>query len=520
MKNIFLKIAAILVIAAGLCSCSLDAVVYSQMTEDNYPVTEADAQSLLDGMYGYLKTNSGSVSLSTNANTGWGWPYWSIGALGYYGFNMYTTDECRYGAPGTHKIADFQWGLNDQNWMETFQIVKNVSRLTNIIQVIQNCDGISDARKEQMIAEAKCLRGITMYCFHDLFGTFHVTLDPAELDDIKYEARPTEDEFVSWMVQDFEDAIPNLYDKTNGTENWGRLNKATAYMFLAKIAMRHHDYQAAKDYLTPILSMGYEIVDDYFLPFSEEGEQCLENIYCIPSGTKADNEFYFYNTPNDCQAMLGVNEEHTNGTGTFVTTHYWGGACPTWDLYDAFDEKDVRRGGLSASYLSTSTDASGNYITYTREEPGSSRLQYSCLSCKYFYPQDRAYAGNLHSVMFRYADVLMMLAECDVQINNSVTSDALKYLKIITDRAGVTDLVPADVSTSKDAFMTYFKQERFREFYLEGWRRDDIIRWGDFVTINKKRNPNVDDHYQLMPIPARVINEAEGIVEQNPGYGE
>lgn len=518
MKKILSGMLAAVVAVAGLSSCSLDSVVYSQMTESNYPLTEEDAQSLLDGMYGYLKTNSGSVSMSGTANTGWGWPYWSIGEIGYYGFNMYTTDECRSGDTGTNMISDFLWGLNSQDWMQTFQIVKNVSRLTQIIDVIENCDGIAAGRKAEMVAEAKCLRGITMYVFHDLFGTFHVTLDPKELDNIKYEARPSEEEFVGWMEKDFTEAIPALYEKTNNTSNWGRLNKATAYMFLAKIAMRHGDYAKAKSALEPILSMGYRLADDYFAPFSEEGEEDDENIYCIPSGPRADNEFYFYMTPWNCQAMLDVNPGHTDGTGVFETVHYWGGARPTWTLYDAFDPSDVRRGGLSASFLSTDKDANGEYIVYTRENPGSSVLQHGCNGCKYFYSQDRAYAGDMHAVMFRYADVLMMLAECDVKINNSVTPKALGYLKQITDRAGVTNLVPAAVSSDVNAFMEYFKDERFREFYLEGWRRDDLIRWGDFVKVNKDRNKGVTDDYQLMPIPTRVINESEGVISQNPGY--
>lgn len=515
MKKIVINILLAAALVCGMSSCSLDAVVFSDMTDANYPYSQEDAQSLLDGMYGYLKTNSGSVNMSNNANTGWGWPYWSIGAIGYFGFNLYTTDEARYGSP-IHNVADFQWGLNSQDWLQTFQIIKNASRLTQIIDVIEKSDVIPAAKKASMIAEAKALRGITMYVFHDLFGTFHVTLDPKELDDVKYVERPSEDEYVGWMIKDFEEAIPNLYDKTNKTADWGRINKATAYMFLAKISLSRHDYAAAKKYLTPILSMGYKLADNYFTPFSEAGERDDENIYCIPSGAKADNEFYFYTTPGNCSAFLDVDPGMTSGTGVYTTTHYWGGGRATWDLYDAFEEGDVRRGGLSPRFLSTDKDANGNFITYTRENPGSSVLQFGCNCCKYFYPQDRAYAGNLHAVMYRYADVLLMLAECDVQINKSVTAEAIRYTKMITDRAGIE--LPVSTSSTVDEYMTFLKKERLREFYWEGLRRHDLIRWGDFIDFAKTRNSSATDALLLMPIPARVINEGEGIIKQNPGY--
>ncbi len=73
----------------------------------------------------------------------------------------------------------------------------------------------------------------------------------------------------------------------------------------------------------------------------------------------------------------------------------------------------------------------------------------------------------------------MMLAECDVKINNAVTKNALDLVKQVAGRAGTE--VPDEATKSVDALMKYFKQERFREFYLEGWRRDDLLRWGDFV---------------------------------------
>ena len=118
--------------------------------------------------------------------------------------------------------------------------------------------------------------------------------------------------------------------------------------------------------------------------------------------------------------------------------------------------------------------------------------------------------------MFRYADVLMMLAECDVKINNAVTKNAVDLVKQIAGRAGTS--VPDEATKSVDAFMKYFKQERLREFYLEGWRRDDLLRWGDYVTFAKTRNSNASDMNKLMPIPARVINEAQDVIKQNPKY--
>jgi len=510
MKKIFLYIASALAAVCVVTSCDLDAVVYSDMTETNYPQTAADAQSLLDGMYGYLKTNSGSVNMNSTANTGWGWPVWSIGNIGWYGWQMVTSDEGRSGG-ASNQYTDFTWGTSG-DWLQTFQIIKNVTRMTYIIDVIEKTEGISAAKKAEMIAEAKCLRGMFLYVVYDLFGPFHVTLDPAEINDIEYVKRPSKEEYRSWIIKDFADAIPNLPGKTNGTAMWGRLNKGFASMMLSKIYMREHEYDKAVPYLESLLNMGYKIDPDYFAPFAEEEND--ENIYCIPSGVKADNEFYFYTTPGNCAAFLNVNKKHSHdGKGTFNTTKYWGGFKIQWDFYDTFDDKDVRKGGMAESIR----DINGN--VWTRENPGSTNLQYGAMCCKYFYPQDRAYAGNIHSVCFRYADVLLSLAECYTMIAGKPTPKAMEYIKIITDRANTTDLMPANVATDLEAFKTFLLAERGREFYVEGWRRDDLLRFDDYIASAQRRGKkNATEKNKLMPIPQRVINESNGIIEQNPGY--
>ena len=145
MKKILTYIACAFAAVCVVTSCDLDAIVFSDMTETNYPQTSADAQSLLDGMYGYLKTNSGSVSMSSTANTGWGWPVWSIGQIGWYGWQMITSDEGRYGG-ASNQYTDFTWGTSG-SWLETFQIIKNVTRMTYILDVIDKTEGIPAAKK-------------------------------------------------------------------------------------------------------------------------------------------------------------------------------------------------------------------------------------------------------------------------------------------------------------------------------------------------------------------------------------
>ena len=117
----------------------------------------------------------------------------------------------------------------------------------------------------------------------------------------------------------------------------------------------------------------------------------------------------------------------------------------------------------------------------------------------------------------RYADVILSLAEIENELNGP-TDKALGYLKQITDRSGVTHTIPADIRTSKDKFKEFLLAERGRELYFEGWRRQDMIRFGKYIEYGLSKGYPAKDYMTLFPIPPKVIIESGGIVKNNPGY--
>ena len=81
-----------------------------------------------------------------------------------------------------------------------------------------------------------------VFAFYDMYGPIPVVTDPAKIDNIVYEPRPSKEEYFNQMVKDLTEALPYLYDKTNNTENWGRVNKGVAAMLLMKLYMNDHQY--------------------------------------------------------------------------------------------------------------------------------------------------------------------------------------------------------------------------------------------------------------------------------------
>ena len=115
--------------------------------------------------------------------------------------------------------------------------------------------------------------------------------------------------------------------------------------------------------------------------------------------------------------------------------------------------------------------------------------------------------------MMRYADVLLMAAECQL---NGASIDGLNSINLVRARAGLTPLTQLSAQSVID--------ERGRELYQECWRRSDLIRFGLFTSGynwqwkgNVKEGRDVESHRTLFPIPDsdRLANTG---LEQNPGY--
>lgn len=371
---------------SALTACDLDSKVYSNLSETNFPQTEEDARSMITGIYGNFKCNSGGVD-DSSINGSWAWPIFATGD-GWWGLSTQTTDEC-YNIE--KRWEDFAWGSALDTY-STYTISRNITRCTKILDVIDHMSGMTENTRKQLTAETKCLRGWLMFHFYDLYGPVPFTADPSKIDNVKYEPRPTKEVYFAQMTKDIEEAIPYLCDKTNGTENWGRVNKGLATMLLMKLYMNDHQWAKALPYAQKLMNMGYSLAADYFDVFNQEEND--ENIWSVPSGAQMGNEWFFYTIPPDCANVCGQ-----------MVNPCWGVLQMPWEFYDKFTDGDKRKKGISDHYEGTDGKL------HTRYGDTGSRLMYGAIVVKYFYDKDRMMAGDLPLVAFRYADVILSMAE-------------------------------------------------------------------------------------------------------------
>ena len=93
--------------------------------------------------------------------------------------------------------------------------------------------------------------------------------------------------------------------------------------------------------------------------------------------------------------------------------------------------------------------------------------------------------------------------------------EAYEYGNPIRRRAGVADFAGMNQETFRQAIL----DERGRELYCEGVRRQDLIRHGQFISNAIARGKtNAQPYMILLPIPSNVMIEGKDIINQNPGY--
>lgn len=229
----------------------------------------------------------------------------------------------------------------------------------------------------------------------------------------------------------------------------------------------------------------------------------------------------------------------------FCTLHYnqkpsgWNGFTTLADFYDKFEAADTRRGqaytgvtnvtGLRVGLLEGQQfdnngvalkDRKGNNLAFSRavalKETGNDLEITGIRVVK--YPPDFAQGidGNAENelVIFRYADVLLMKAEALLRKGSAAAA-----LTIVNDIRAIRGATPLGALTLDNLLA-----ERGREFYWEGWRRNDMIRFGKFLDplpaaagTTSTRPTKSGNERLLFAIPNQQLAVNPNL-EQNPGY--
>lgn len=517
---------------------------------DEHPKDQLDQEAIYNNadniyknavasLYNYIGSNQESEGLQGTCR-------------GIYDYNTLTTDEAMIPIRGGdwydgglwENMYKHTWNANDMYLYNVWKYLFKVIVLSNqSLSVIDSHKQLLTAEQaENYKAEVRAVRALFYYYAMDMFGRISIVT--------AYDVKPNQvvqserSEVFKFIVKEFQEVAPQLADKHANKEGdyYGRITRPVVNFLLAKLALNAEIYadddwtdekkldgkdifftvngnklnawQTCVWYCDQLTQEGYELETNYASNFSVHNENSKENIFTIP----LDKNLY-------------LNEYHY----LFRSRHYkhggaYGGSsengtCATVSTVKAYgygtDHVDNR---FKTNFYADTVFVDGKKIYLDNGKP----LVYMPLELKLNlsdspykqtagarvgkYEVDRtAYSDGRQVdndiVLFRYGDALLMKAEAKVRNGE----DGSIELNAIRDRVSMPHI---------ESTLNNILKERLLELVWEGWRRQDLIRFGKYTKAYDQRIPIENENTgftTVFPIPQKCLDLNKNL-KQNKGY--
>jgi starch-binding outer membrane protein, SusD/RagB family len=368
-------------------------------------------------------------------------------------------------------------------------------------QVLDNVPGINmDATlKARYLAEARFVRAYSYFRLVRAFGDVPLRLStPANTADFNIPRTPKADVYAA-IEQDLTDAALALPVSYTGA-NVGRATKGAALALHAKVSMYLSHWTDVKTFTEQVMALGYSLNSDYYALFRTNNENCSESVFEI-----------------QCQLVLGNSDasgsQYSQVQGVRgVTGGGWGFNVPTQNLADSYETGDPRK--TSTIIFRGETTESGDAIPVTVPNPMYNKKSYVPFSL-YVSGYNEGCQQNVRII--RYAEVLLMNAEANNELDHPDIAVASLELVRARARAGNAAILPKVTTTDKTALRTAIWKERRSELAMEYDRYFDVIRQGRAATVFGPKGWTTNKN-EVWPIPQSEIDLSVGVLTQNPGY--
>lgn len=508
MKRIKYIFGSILM-SIGLTGCIdtfLDLEPLDQRTDVVFFKKASDFEQYSAGFYGQL--------------IGWSCPYGSI-----YEYMDVSSDLMVYSGfssdlgHGTIKIPS-----TDTHWTKNYEFIRSINILFD--KASQYEGDQNDIKR--YLAEGHFFRANAYFDLLKRFGGVPLILKVLDTDSPELKSpRNSRYEVVNQILADLQTSIEGLpIEQEIPAEDKGRISKWAAMAFKARVLLyeatwRKYNQTEGKlkvdtdflgsaepekdqirEFLEESVALNKEVIEkggysiwnhnnngsmsnqsSYFL-FN------LEDASCNPAGyTKADNnEFILYSVYDVTLRPGNVNLTHTVD----------GLIKPSRKLMDMFLCKDglpISKSNLFRGYknlyeeyidrdlrmINYVCDGSPDAPVAPTQNPALNSGTVSGYSCAKFANWNQTRTQLMESANYpiiRLAEVYLNYAEAYCELNGRLDDEQLKGINELRDRAGVAHLSEQLITSNGLDWMTEIRRERTIELFMEGFRFDDLKRWG------------------------------------------
>jgi len=385
-------------------------------------------------------------------------------------------------------------------WSRFYQGIGECNRLIEIFQV-----GDSDAARAT-VAKLKAMRAFYYYQLIDNYGDVPYYTGYSTAPEFPFK----EHRAIVWdsIVADLESVIELVPVSSTKTV----ISQGFAYTILAKLYLNAEVYTGrtdnnfwvkAEEYCNKVIESGiYSLESNPLAPFVTENQNSTENIFTIPFD---ENNYTGFN--------LHMRTLHYASNQTFnMSAGPWNGFCATEAQYDLYSDEDIRKEeyflvGQQYSYAGLELSDGGAEGAKLVLNPHIPALE---MDASYSLEEIRMSGARVKKFeiklgakdnlsndfpLFRYADVLFMMAEAQLRQGKAVD---VPDLDLIRTRAGLT-------AWNGNVTLDELLAERGRELFWEGYRRQDLIRFGKFGDAWWEKPASTKDR-ETFPIPQWVLD--------------
>jgi len=446
-------------------------------------------------------------------------------------------DDIRSNSPWTavSNVGKFNLGTADgSGYGWTFaNLYEGVARANQVLDHVPSI-GMDATLRNRILGEAYFLRGLYFYHLVNFFGSVPMPLHSAASASGFFVQQSSEADGWKQIISDLQKAVASL-PASYATADLGRATKGAALAYLGKAYLFNHDYTNAAIQFKAIIDLNvYSLVPNYKDNFTDANENNKESVFEVQFSRSAGGVDLGW------QGIPSTGWGKTSARGiTFAARGFgWTDVQPARSVYDEFHLEKTKTGKIDPRLLATMfyNDTIDTHLASTPMYKTTFQAMYSAnpadfndLFCRKYengegaWPDEFDWRSGINERLVRYADVLLMYAECLNE--NNQTAQAYTYIQMVRDRVNLPDLATTKPGMSQAQLRDQLAHERLLEFCLEGHRFDDIRRWGWLkdatkLALLKARDPEFNSYLpgrEYLPIPQAEIDNNPGI-KQNTGY--
>lgn len=498
MKNLIYIISLILLI--GSACTELDEEVYEKIPTDEYPENDAQVANLATEVYSRLRPLAD--------DEGWWFLAQEISSDELVGPTRGSDwyDGGKWQEMHLHDWSDDHEGVN-RMWDVFWSGITTANQTLDMMKKLPQTEEI-----EAKMNEVEVMRSFYYYLLIDNYGDAPYLTTAEDAPEKPYKI--TREAIFDSLVTTVEENLPTLKKQ----DSKYMATRYMAYALLAKLYLNAEVYtgtpqwEKASAYCDSIIEEGpYVLENNVSAPFMASNENSSEIIFSIPYDEDNFQGFRLH--------MRSLHYQHNLKYDMSVGP--WNGLTVVPTHFDTYSEDDLRKEEYHIygpqydingnqivddqtgepldidPYLPALEMTSSDYSTYEIRTTGA-RVG------KYEIEQGAKENLNNDLPLFRLTDIYLMKAEAEIRLGGPGDGD--EWINPIRERAGV--------STWDGATLEQLLEERGRELYVEGHRRQDLIRFDKFTEEWwEKEDVTGDPSVETFPIPKWATDANPNLLE-------